>query len=338
MPPEGYLDHPDVAHIDWFSANELKRALLLRNTPRYTAIENMTHRQSVLEHSVRVANSASLLAQLLYSKGFDIDPRRALFMGDHHDDPEILTGDIPSPVKRNATGQEKERLETGEKLASMLVENLIAKPRSIPRFFPDIFQELKDQQTLESRVVNFADQWDGLSEAIREVICGDFPEPFVRVIEDYRPVFVNLLETNKEWLARISEIFGENTFAFPDPSSLVPKNLDDLDYNSGDSFIDSITAGNPKTYRLWLRFHKALFRINFLSAIFPGWINKFPKAVLNDIESVKSGTETRTSGLVVPRQLDISNVTFGQSLALDTFSFRIQALEILEYQRRQERQ
>lgn len=90
-----------------------------------------TQPENIAEHSLDVAVLAHALA-LLRSRRFggDCDPERAAVLGLFHDAPEILTGDLPTPVKyhspeiRAAYG-EVEAL-AADRLLSMLPEALRA--------------------------------------------------------------------------------------------------------------------------------------------------------------------------------------------------------------------
>lgn len=202
MPSENYrnLPHPDIAHIDFASSLEIERGNRLHAIPRYGTIENMTHRTTVLLHAIRVANHAKFFARAfmtLSKNQQDIDLRKITFFGDHHDDPEMETGDIPTPLKITATDDEKRVMEANEKLAAAKVDRLVSKPLWA-RSFPEEFEEYKSQKSLEARMVNYADKWDGLQEAVHEVVCGDNKEKFKKVVEDYGDIFDELNQSNQD--------------------------------------------------------------------------------------------------------------------------------------------
>ena len=88
-----------------------------------------TRSENICEHSLEVALVAHALAAIGNKKfGRDYDPERAALLAVFHDAPEIITGDMPTPVKyhseeiRKAYG-EVEDLAV-EHLVSMLPEEL----------------------------------------------------------------------------------------------------------------------------------------------------------------------------------------------------------------------
>lgn len=333
MPTENYRNLPpaDLAHIDFHSPKEQERARRLLAIPRFGTIEKMTHRTNVLLHEMRVANSANLLAKafLAFNKDQEpIDLRKVVFFADHHDDPEMETGDIPTPSKINATEEERKTMEADERAATAKVDHLVSKPLWA-RSFPEEFEEYKSQKSLEARIVNYADKCDGLNEAVHEVVCGENKEKFRRVVEGYRQTFEDLNKKNENWLEIIKPFFGQDAFDFPNPQALVPKNPSDLNYKTVWDFMKSIGEGNPRSYFLWLRFNKSLFGLDFFEFTFPGWMDKFPQEVLDDIKRVKNKEPFKKSksGLLIPATaIDPLNKTFGESLENDLLGPTIKAL------------
>lgn len=334
MASERFLNipHPEIAHINFFSPEELERIRALHAIKRFGSIKEMTHRTSVAEHELRVMSHSFFFAKMLLAQELSIDLRKVSFFADHHDDPEIITGDISALVKRDASEEEKAKMEQDEKTAAEQVDRLVQKPFGL-RDFPHEYNEYKSQESLEARIVNYADKWDGLHEAIHEVVCGENKEGFKKVIKDYKPIFEELNIENKDWLDKLKKVFGDDFFDFPDPEKLVPKSPEKLSYKTVGDFIKSIAEGNPRSYFFWLRFNKSLFKLDFLKHTFPGWMDKFPLEILQDIERVKNKAPLKKthSGLWVPSaHIDIPNITFGESLKLDTLEVQlVMASEIL---------
>lgn len=88
-----------------------------------------TQKENIAEHSLEVAYIAHALALLRVRRfGRDCDPERAAMLGLFHDCTEIITGDLPTPVKyhspeiRRAYGE----VETlaADRLLSMLPDDL----------------------------------------------------------------------------------------------------------------------------------------------------------------------------------------------------------------------
>lgn len=318
--------HPDIAHIHFNSLGEGERMRRLSGIKRFATIKEMTHRTSVLEHELRVSRHSTLFAKMLIAFGERMDLKRVLFFADHHDDPELETGDIATSKKRTASKEELSKMEDDERFAAQRIDHLVQKPLGF-RSFPEEFARLKAQKSLEAKVVNYADKWDGLHEAIHEVVCGNNQEGFKKVINDYKPDSEELNEKNKDWHDKLKRVLGDNFFDFPVPDKLIPKSPKDLNYNKAIDFIKSIADGNPRSYFFWLRFNESLFGIEFLTYTFPGWIKKFPKEVLADIERVKTKAplKKRQSGLFIPStEIDIFNPTFGESLTMDTLGVQLE--------------
>lgn len=327
------IEHPDLAHIDWFSSTEQERALALHGIPRFGTIENMTHRTSVLIHSLRVVQHTIFFSDILGISGLPVDQRKTLFMADHHDDAEIKTGDISGKINRNTSPSDNERIRKEERSAAQSIESIISKPKGFKNYYPTVYEELERQETLEAQIVQFADKWDGLHEAIHEVTCGENRQVFERVIEEYRPVFAKFRKDNEKWQGFIEQATGDpNFFAFPDPGKLASKTPGTLYYSSADSFIKSVAERTTTSYWYWLRCTKSFQRLDFLALTFPGWMDKFPKGILNDIARVKARLPYKetASGLLVPSTVtDPRNLTFGESLAFDIFLPRMRAQAML---------
>ena len=71
----------------------------MKNINRWALMRNTSY-ESLATHSLEVAAVAHALAELGNSRlGRSYDADRAAVMGIYHDMPEILTGDMPTPVK-----------------------------------------------------------------------------------------------------------------------------------------------------------------------------------------------------------------------------------------------
>ena len=111
------------------------------------ALMRNTRPENICEHSYDVAVLAHALAVLTNRRfGGKVDEGRCVLLALYHDAPEILTGDMPTPVKydnpaiRDAYKQVEE--VSAGKLLSMLPEDLQPDYESL--FFPDdAFREEK---------------------------------------------------------------------------------------------------------------------------------------------------------------------------------------------------
>lgn len=259
---------------------------------RYTAFENMTHRTQVMAHAQRVAGYSRNMYLMLTKFGrINLDCGKLIFMAANHDNAEILQGDIPASVKRSASPEEKREMKEEERKALDEVRNLSFRQGQYTDYL-EVYEEYEKRESIEARLVNFADKNDGLHEAVHEVVCGDYPENFKGVIAEYREEFRKLREQNRDWQDIVEQIFGP-IFDFP-CSGFSPKNPEELDYSSFTAFLKSLTNGNPSSYGLWLAVNKEVYDIHFLHNVFPGWISRFPSEILAEVERVEF-SDTRAS-------------------------------------------
>ena len=111
----------------------------MRYIERWGLMRN-TFQENIQEHSHMVAVLAHALAVIRREVfGGEIDPGRAAVLALYHDAPEILTGDLPTPVKyynpeiRDAYRAVEE--VSAQKLLSMLPEGL--RPAYAPLLLPE---------------------------------------------------------------------------------------------------------------------------------------------------------------------------------------------------------
>ena len=93
------------------------------------ALMRNTNYETLSQHSFEVASLAHALAVIGNRRlGKNYDTARAALLGLYHDAPEIITGDMPTPVKYHS-GEMREAFATveryaGERLLSMLPEDM----------------------------------------------------------------------------------------------------------------------------------------------------------------------------------------------------------------------
>lgn len=88
-----------------------------------------TRRENISEHSLDVAVIAHALAVLRNTRfGGDVSPERAALLAMFHDTPEIVTGDLPTPVKyysaKIRSAYREVELGAQQKLLGMLPKDL----------------------------------------------------------------------------------------------------------------------------------------------------------------------------------------------------------------------
>lgn len=139
--------------------NCIDRWGLMRNT-RVENIQEHSHMVAVLAHGLAVIGKEKF--------GATVDPGEAAIAGLYHDAPEILTGDLPTPVKYDnpaIKGAYKavERV-AADKLLSMLPSDLV------PIFAPYVREEL-DPELLT--VVKAADKLAAHIKCLEELKAGN---------------------------------------------------------------------------------------------------------------------------------------------------------------------
>jgi len=139
--------------------NCIDRWGLMRNT-RVENIQEHSHMVAVLAHGLAVIGKEKF--------GTTVDPGEAAIAGLYHDAPEILTGDLPTPVKYDnpAIKDAYKAVESvaADKLLSMLPSDLA------PAFAPYVREEL-DPELLT--VVKAADKLAAHIKCLEELKAGN---------------------------------------------------------------------------------------------------------------------------------------------------------------------
>ncbi len=133
------------------------------------ALMRNTERESLDSHSMEVAvvaHALALIGNKRYGKSYNAD--RAAVLGLYHDAHEIITGDMPTPVKyRNKVildAYKEIEGEASERLVSMLPEDM----RDVYR---DILNESDDEELIT--LVKAADRISALIKCIEERKAGN---------------------------------------------------------------------------------------------------------------------------------------------------------------------
>ncbi len=151
---------------------------MVNETPFYALLSRMRYisrwglmrssiPENIQEHSHEVAVYAHALGIVRRDVfGVDCDPEHLAVLALYHDISEILTGDLPTPIKyhdsalRTAYKQVERAAE--EKLLSMLPEELRSS-----------YREAMDAQAEEARLVKAADKLSALVKCIEERKAGN---------------------------------------------------------------------------------------------------------------------------------------------------------------------
>lgn len=131
---------------------------------RNTASENIS------EHSNDVAAIAHALAVIKNARfGGNLNAERAAFLGLYHDMPEIITGDMPTPVKYHSKQMHEEFL----KVENVACEKLLAMlPEDIREYYSSAFFK-QDEDEYLWKLVKAADKISALIKCIEEKNAGN---------------------------------------------------------------------------------------------------------------------------------------------------------------------
>lgn len=127
-----------------------------------------TERENLQEHSFQVAVLAHALA-LIEKERFDadVDPDRAAVIALFHDASEIITGDMPTPVKYYNDGIRRVYKEIEKDANALLVEKL---PEDLRREYSDL---LSEEDRPEYKFVKAADTISAYIKCVEELKAGN---------------------------------------------------------------------------------------------------------------------------------------------------------------------
>lgn len=128
-----------------------------------------TQEENILEHSAMVAqisHALAIIAKNIFGKDVDVDKCSTLAI--YHDCSEVITGDLPTPIKYFNEDIKKayKSLEgvASNKLLQMLPEEL--KPEMQANLFPD-------KNSIEYEIVKYADRIAAYLKCVEEVKFGN---------------------------------------------------------------------------------------------------------------------------------------------------------------------
>lgn len=146
----------------------------LRNIDRWALMRNM-NRENVQEHSHMVAVLAHALAVISRDVfGKDCDPDRAASIALFHDASEILTGDMPTPVKYH----DAEIMAAYKRVEARAAKKLC---QSLPEALRPEYEALLGGGGNESELVHAADKLSAYLKCLEELRAGN--EEFRRAAE-----------------------------------------------------------------------------------------------------------------------------------------------------------
>lgn len=132
---------------------------------------NNTKSENISEHSLQVAMFSHLLVLIHNSNtGEKLNPERAALLGMYHDVTEIITGDMPTPVKyynpRIVESYREIEKQAGEKLVSLL-------PDTMRDEYSEILMPQGDEDRALLVYVKAADKLSALVKCIEEIRMGN---------------------------------------------------------------------------------------------------------------------------------------------------------------------
>ncbi len=137
--------------------------------------------ENIAEHSLEVAIITHLLCELRNRRfGGNIDVSRAVLAAVYHDVPEIITGDLPTPVKYYDPGIKSAYKRVEEAAVEKLLSTV---PDDLREDYAEVFDSESDPET--ARLVKAADKLSALIKCIEERRSGntDFAEAERQTLE-----------------------------------------------------------------------------------------------------------------------------------------------------------
>lgn len=134
------------------------------------ALMRSTRQENISEHSNDVAVFAHALAVIKNTHfGGNLNPERAAFLGLYHDMTEIITGDMPTPVKYHSEDIRREFQKIEDNAANRLLDML---PVSMKDYYRDAFFKNEEDEYLW-KIVKAADKLSALIKCIEELTAGN---------------------------------------------------------------------------------------------------------------------------------------------------------------------
>lgn len=136
---------------------------------RWALMKN-TRSENLSEHSADVAAIAHAIAVLKNLRfGGKVNAERAAVLGLYHDMPEIITGDMPTPVKYHSKTLHNAFLEVEEEACSRLLSML---PEDMKKEYSPFFFKAEGDEYLW-KIVKAADKISALIKCIEEEKAGN---------------------------------------------------------------------------------------------------------------------------------------------------------------------
>ncbi len=141
------------------------------------ALMRSTNEENIMEHSLQVTEIAHAIALIKNEMfGGSVDPYKVMCLAVYHETSEVITGDLPTPIKYfNA------QINSAYKdLEDLAAEKLIEK---LPEELKPLYREfiLADKNTEEYKIMKAADRISAYIKCVEEVKSGN--KEFVKAKE-----------------------------------------------------------------------------------------------------------------------------------------------------------
>ncbi len=151
------------------------------------ALMRNSRQENISEHSLEVAMLAHGLAIISNEKcGGQLDVERIALMGLYHDANEIITGDMPTPVKYF----DKDIKAAYKNVEDVANRTLIDKlPEYMKKYYDSVFFQRKSQEE-DWKIVKAADKLSALIKCMEELRSGN--QEFKTALETTRQALVDM--------------------------------------------------------------------------------------------------------------------------------------------------
>lgn len=277
MSTQNFLSLP----LTLFGTNrEARRIQDLEQVLRFDQAERVIHRNNLHTHMLRVSYlSYELALHLQTNYALRVNPARSQRLALYHDDPEVITGDIPTPIKYSMQPHERMQLRKAEEEAVRALAtryfglNPLSKKR---RQYLEDQRDMTKKESTEARIVNIADKMEGLCETIHEIRCGN--DTFYPILDNYRSFFTSFIP--KEPLFKI--VNASNTYrltlesipTIDEARFLKPITLSVYKTDPDTFWSNTFDENLPGFYKKWLIITAS--KLSF-AALFPSWKRQIKK-------------------------------------------------------------
>ena len=141
----------------------------IKYIPRWSLMRQF-RQEYLAEHTTEVMHIAHTLAAVAKEKfGADVDEKNIVLCGLYHDISEILTGDMPTPVKYNDDVLKKAYKDMESKAVNKMVDTI--DPDIKNHIAPFVKADVLSDR--EKMILKAADKLSALIKCMEEVSCGN---------------------------------------------------------------------------------------------------------------------------------------------------------------------